>query len=845
MLAGFILHSDLTFMKHTKEARAVGIEEILLELKHFLPAQAPLKDFVHHNTLHAFQHMPFHQALKQAGTQFGYKGYLAIEEYRALYRAGKIKGDILQNVLTDHFGKQEASDWAVKLLDHNFPSEIPSKIGSFRGHWRADYHFNLDKVTHPFLFRLLSAYLDQGISIWSFPGNSDGFLDAIRAIQKVSYSSILKSNRAKTLLFDSELSIEKVLKILVGNSDAYGWYLFDQQFAHPGWSGMVSVLESQPESLLDSKTISLRDLILFECLLEIDALDQKFGENWIPLGIRFSFKTQELFVTSPFEQKDLMLQVWQEAYEWSYYDEVLAGIKYVKPVDQSSDIPSFQAMFCIDDRECSIRRHLEFLDPACATFGTPGFFNVEFYFQPEFGKFHTKVCPAPMTPKFLIKETADHKKLPKDAHFNQTSHSLVRGWVSAQTLGFWSALKLVSNIFRPSSSALEVSSFKHMDPDGSLTIEYQGVQEGGLQVGFKVTEMADRVEGLLKSIGLLDKFSPLIYTIGHGASSINNTHYAGYDCGACSGRPGSVNARVIAQMGNDPRVREILTSRGIEIPETSQFLGGLHDTTKDEIVFYDTEILSQTNKLLHRINQVLFAKSLDVNAMERSRRFATMSKSTSIISIHEKVKKRAFSLFEPRPEYNHATNSLCIVSRKSTIKGLFLDRRAFLNSYDYRKDPEGVALTRILGAAAPVCGGINLEYYFSKMDNEKLGAGTKLPHNVMGLIGVANGADGDLRTGLPYQMVEIHDPIRLMLIVEQYPEVVMGVLLKNPATYEWIKNYWVHFVVIDPRTKVFHLYRDGAFTAYNPITQITQIAHLQDKLMSSSDNLPVYLVDAI
>ena len=832
-------------MKHTKNAHANGIEEILHELKHFLPAQAPLKDFVHHNTLHAFQHMPFHQALKQAGSQFGYKGYLSLEEYRALYRAGKINGEILQDLLIDHFGVKESTHWIVKLLDQKSAPEISSKVGSFRGHWRSEYHFNLDKITHPFLFRILSAYLDQGISIWSFPGNSEGFLDSIRAIQKESYSSILKTNRAKGLLFDPELSVEKVLEILVGNPEAYGWYLFDQQFAHPGWSGMVSVLESQPESLLDSKTITLQDLILFECLLEIDALDQKFGENWIPLGIRFPVKTQDLFVTSPFEQQDLMLQIWQEAYEWSYYDEVLAGISYVKPTLQSSDTPSFQAMFCIDDRECSIRRHLELLDPSCATYGTPGFFNVEFYFQPEFGKFHTKVCPAPMTPKYLIKESADHKKLAKDAHFNQTSHSLIRGWVSAQTLGFWSALKLVSNIFRPSSSALEVSSFKHMDPKGSLTFEYEGIEEGGLQVGFKIVEMADRVEGLLKSIGLLDKFSPIIYMIGHGASSINNTHYAGYDCGACSGRPGSVNARVIAHMGNDQRVREILATRGIEIPETTQFLGGLHDTTKDEIMFYDAEILSESNRIFHLVNQELFAKSLDVNAMERSRRFATMGKSKSLDSLHEKVKKRAFSLFEPRPEYNHATNSLCIVSRKSTIKGLFLDRRAFLNSYDYRKDPEGIALTRILGAAAPVCGGINLEYYFSKMDNEKLGAGTKLPHNVMGLIGVANGADGDLRTGLPYQMVEIHDPIRLMLIVEHHPEVVLNVLLNNPATYEWIKNYWVHFVVLDPRTKIFNQYRDGGFVEYNPKAKITQIEHLKDKLMSSDQNLPVYLIDSL
>lgn len=831
-------------MKHHTKPGALGMDEILHELRHFLPAQAPLKDFVHHNTLHAFQHLPFFQALKQANSQFGYQGFLSLEEYRQLYREGKIKGNIIKKVLEEHFGK-DANDWLVKLLDESAESFSDPKIGKFRAHWRSDYHFNLNKVTHPFLFRMISAYLDQGISIWSFPVEAKGFLDSVRSLHKESLSPIVRSKRAQSLLLKDHLELTELLEILVGDPDSYGWYLFDQQFAHPGWSGMVSVLESQPESLLDAKPITLEDVIKFECLLEIDALDQKFGENWSPLGIRFPHATEELFDTTLFEESDLVLQCWQEAFEWSYYDEVLAGIAAVSPQVLTPNAPSFQAMFCIDDRECSTRRHLEYIDPSCATYGTPGFFNVEFYFQPEYGKFHTKSCPAPVTPKFLIKESANHKKLAKDVHFHQNSHSLVRGWLSAQTLGFWSALKLVGNVLRPSSSALEVSSFKHMDPKGTLTIEYQGLEENGLQVGFKVEEMADRVEGLLRSIGLLENFSSLVYLVGHGASSINNTHYAGYDCGACCGRPGSVNARVAAHMANHAEVRKVLADRGIVIPESTQFLGGLHDTTKDEIVFFDEEILSPSNQTLHASHQQKFAKALDINSLERARRFDTLKKNKPLAGLHDAVKKRAFSLFEPRPEYNHATNALCIVSRKSTIKGLFFDRRAFLNSYDYRKDPQGKALAKILGAAAPVCGGINLEYYFSRMDPDRLGAGTKLPHNVMGLIGVANGADGDLRTGLPYQMVEIHDPIRLMMIVEQYPDLVLEVLKSNPATYEWVKNYWVHFVVIDPKTRALLRFKDEGFVEYTPESHIDHLDHLQDKLLSTKENLPVYLIDSL
>jgi hypothetical protein len=43
---------------------------------------------------------------------------------------------------------------------------------------------------------------------------------------------------------------------------------------------------------------------------------------------------------------------------------------------------------------------------------------------------------------------------------------------------------------------------------------------------------------------------------------------------------------------------------------------------------------------------------------------------------------------------------------------------------------------------------------------------------VTGLFGVMNGAASDLRTGLPKQMTEIHEPVRLHLIVEATPEML-------------------------------------------------------------------------
>ncbi len=817
--------------------------QVLHDLKHFLPAQAPLKDFIHHNTLHAFQDAKFYEATQSASEIFGYKVSLSPGEFRALYESQHIRKEVLDKIIVGRKGANVLNEWQHNLLSKKYnPSALP-RIGALRANWKKHYRIDLDSLVHPILFRILCSYLDQGISIWNFPIKEKSFLASMRELEKNSYTSIFRTSRAKALLLNTHCEIKSLLKILVGQKELYKQYLFDQQFAHQGWSGMVSAIEDQPQTLLDQRKISLHDLIVFELLLEIDALDFHCGTDWHPLKDAIIQVPTPLF--APIQQTELneVLTIWQEAFEWSYYDQVLTGLQNNAHPREEKSRKSFQAMFCIDDRECSLRRYLEEFDPTCETFGTPGFFGVEFFYQPEDGKFYTKVCPAPVTPKYLIKEVGNKNRRKKDIHFSKHSHSFYSGWLISQTLGFWSAAKLFANIFRPSMSPATASSFKHMDRFSTLTIEnkHANHNENSLQIGFTIDEMAIRVENLLKSIGLVENFAPIVYVIGHGSSSVNNPHYAAYDCGACAGRAGSVNSRVISFMANHPKVRAILSERGISIPDDTQFIGGLHDTTRDEIMYFDENSLSPQNLKSHNKNEAVFEKALDHNAKERSRRFESIDTTLSPQKIHEKIRTRSVSLFEPRPELNHATNALCIIGRRDLSKGVFLDRRAFLNSFDYRVDPEGNYLLNILNAAAPVCGGINLEYFFSRVDNQKLGAGTKLPHNVMGLFGVANGIDGDLRPGLPSQMIEVHDPVRLLMIVEHFPEVVLTTIQKNPATYEWFINEWVNLTVINPETQQISVFRNGEFVPYNPLkNHIDTVEDISSLLETHHENLPVY-----
>lgn len=829
----------MSFRSHFDE------HESLHDLKHYLPSQSPLKDFIHHNTLHAFQNMPFHDAMRQSSEMFGYKVYLRLDEYRNMYSSGRISDIVLNNTILKYHQPSVLVKWKEQLIEKNYDTNVHPRIGSLRANWSKHYKINLDKFTHPTLFRLLNNYLDQGIAMHTFPIYPDGFIASIKELQKHSYIGLFKTERARLLFEHSNIDIKYLLELLVGDERLFEAYLFDQQFAHPGWSGMVSVLEDQPNSLYDKRKISLKELIQFELLLEIDGLDSKFNENWKPLKSVIDQIPDSFFKEAIPNELFQVYSIWQEAFEWTYYTEVLNGIIHKKQVEKRPIDVSFHALFCIDDRECSFRRHIESIDQHADTYGTPGFFNVEFYFQPENSKFYTKVCPAPIQPKYIIKEVDSTTKQKSDVHFTKHTHSLISGWLISQTLGFWSALKLFFNIFKPGVSPATSYSFRHMDKQGKLSIEHieGSASIDGLQVGFTIEEMANRVEGLLKSIGLINIENKLVYAVGHGASSINNTHYAGYDCGACSGRPGSVNSRVISYMANHPKVREILRQRGIQIHEGAKFIGALHDTTRDEIEFYDFDSLNEEHLKSHQQNVITFNKALDRNAKERSRRFILLNTKRDDIKVHERVKLRSVSLFEPRPELNHATNTLCIIGGRHLSYGLFLDRRSFLNSYNPKSDPNGQFLLPILNAAAPVCGGINLEYYFSRTDNYKLGAGTKLPHNVMGLIGVANGTDGDLRTGLPWQMVEVHDPMRLLVIVEHYPDTILEVLSKNPDTENWFLNNWIHLVAVHPDNGKLFNYTNKQFELLNLIEQTTpEIDNILSILEENENNLPVYLI---
>ncbi len=465
------------------------------------------------------------------------------------------------------------------------------------------------------------------------------------------------------------------------------------------------------------------------------------------------------------------------------------------------------------------------------TFGAAGFFGVAINYQGIDDAHAVSLCPVVVKPQHSVREHAPageeathESRVARRKQWSAVVHglsvgskNLFTGWVTTAFLGFLSLAPLLARVLSPLQFArLRAALNERFFPDPRTELAFmRGDVDSyhateGLAKGFDTDEKTARVADLLCGAGLTSRFADLVIVLGHGSTSLNNPHESAHDCGACGGRRGGPNGRLFAAMANRPEVRDALrATKGIDIPARTWFVGGYHDTCSDDVDLYDTDLVPAHNlDLLNRIRKSRDrARALSVH--ERARRFEAAEAAHSAEDGLLHVEERSEHLAEPRPEYGHCTNAVAVVGRRAVTRGLFMDRRAFLISYDAAGDPEDKFIAGVLGAVIPVCAGISLEYYFSFVDNERYGCGTKLPHNVTSLLGVMNGHAGDLRTGLPWQMVEIHEPVRILFVIETTPERLMKVIGRNPELTEFVENSWVRISTMDPDSGEIQIYRGG------------------------------------
>ena len=183
------------------------------------------------------------------------------------------------------------------------------------------------------------------------------------------------------------------------------------------------------------------------------------------------------------------------------------------------------------------------------------------------------------------------------------SRGLTAGAVVTAALGVLATIPLVARTLFPRLTAQirdTLGSVVRPPPRTILhlerTDEKPGPEDGG--IGYTLDEMIAIGERVLRDSGLTSNFARLVLTFGHGSTSMNNPHESAHDCGACGGARGGPNGRAIAQILNDPRIRERLAARGLVIPAETVFVGGMHNTSSEAVTFDDLDLLPWAERLL-------------------------------------------------------------------------------------------------------------------------------------------------------------------------------------------------------------------------------------------------------
>ncbi|MCF6157308.1 MAG: DUF2309 domain-containing protein [wastewater metagenome] len=332
-----------------------------------------------------------------------------------------------------------------------------------------------------------------------------------------------------------------------------------------------------------------------------------------------------------------------------------------------------------------------------------------------------------------------------------------------------------------------------------------------IKTGINFSDQVFTLENALRMMGLTRNFARLVLFCAHGSSSENNPYEAALDCGACGGNGGSPNARVLATMANKPLIRQQLARNGISIPRDTYFIAGQHNTTTDEVQIFDLEDIPHTHQNdLIRLTRDLKEAGL-LNSQERCTRFPDITATLTPHKAARLVRERSFDWSQVRPEWGLAGNAAFIIAPRKLTRGINLEGRVFLQSYDYREDPTGQLLDTLMTTSQVVGQWINMEHYFSSVDNEVYGSGSKIYHNVVGRFGIMFGPQSDLRTGLARQSVmdgqmPYHEPMRLFTLIEAPRDLISRIIRNHRILQHYYDNEWVYLATFDPEEKIYYRY---------------------------------------
>lgn len=510
-------------------------------------------------------------------------------------------------------------------------------------------------------------------------------------------------------------------------------------------------------------------------------------------------------------EKDYIHEI--KNYEKKYHQKLIKKLLYFYK-NERIEIKKAKAqfIFCIDVRSEPFRRAIE-KQGNYETFGFAGFFGLPICIKSVDSEKHNS-CPILMKSQHTIEEhidfdkTNDYKKtISKNKNFSlikkiyqSLKYNFTTPFLLAEFLGFWSGLWMITKTFMPQKASLIKRKINPQLKKSLIT------NKSGILEGISFSEQVKYASDMLKSIDLVDSFAPVVVLCGHGSSTQNNAYASALDCGACGGHDGGTNARVMCAILNTKAVQHELKKTGIDIPDNTQFIAGLHNTTTDEITFFSEYHYPELKEDLK--------KAKVKNNQKRSKK----------LFYKKNMKLLSEDWAETRPEWGLAKNAGFIIGPRNYTQKIDLDGRCFLHSYNWEKDQNLTILTNILTGPTIVAQWINAQYLFSTLDPIAYGSGSKTTQNITGKIGIMQGNASDLMHGLPLQSTHIsdhekfHEPIRLITVIYAPRDFIVKVIYQNETLTKLTKNEWIKLYCIDPTDKKsYHLKTDLSWEMYEHI----------------------------
>ncbi len=735
----------------------------------------PLYSFVTSNPLAGFEKNHFSEAVSQAEKLFGARSFPEVSIYRQAWKRNEIEENELTRLLKENGFSETPLQSLIKM-----EAETPI--------CKRNHNPDLDRIVS----KWLAAFMDEGLAEWEMPNKNEGFYKAWRKLAK--YDTEIKVKNTNEI---SEIASEALLVLLKSYSEEKFVEIFKYHLAAlPGWMGYIKHRNDTNTAWQKEYPINMLDYLAVRLFiahnLNIDFLPKDFTAE----------KNTEVA-----SLRHLWLKAWEQSWQKKLANTLEKNNIALNSKAKKTQIPDAQFALCIDTRSELMRRHIENAGNY-ETFGYAGFFGIAMDYKNENDSIVRKSCPPILGSAYIVSEIPQKDKSAKAEKFakrntlkNFSEYFLRRmknmlpsafGYVEGS--GIFYGFSLIGRTFLPGYSYRR---------NNRNSTDYEEIYEP------KINTCNNEIHLHTESIPLAEKvaivkgafdltgwrtFAPIVLFVGHGSHTANNPFGSSLDCGACAASPGRHNARMLAKLANLKEVREVLRKNySFEIPENTTFIGAEHNTTTDEIVIFDSETPKTHSEALRNL-KVNLAKAQKTATAER---LGERDKSVS------RAHSKANGWSETRPEWGLAKNASFIIAPRELTKNLNLDGRCFLHSYDWKLDSEGTALEGIMQGPMVVTQWINNHYYFSTVDNDTFGGGSKISHNITGKFGVVQGNGGDLKMGLPLESVKLsdtemyHQPLRLSVIIKAPMERVEKILYNNDNLRNLLDNEWIYLMVMD------------------------------------------------